>query len=111
MAIGCAARIEDPVGVAVYLRTVAFQVAGLARRDVTLDEHEFRFWERLRNWPNLSDLRPLLTVGLKALARLRLSRYRLRSDDARAAGDRCELLKRPLPSTGVRRASAINAPR
>src|SRR5258707_11949386 len=61
-----------------------------------IDDHELGFRLRLRIRVDLRGGRFLAVGILKTLAGLRLPLYRHRSDDARPAGDRGELLEAPL---------------
>src|SRR5258708_2735505 len=61
-----------------------------------IDDHELGLRLRLRIRVDLPGGRFLAVGILKTLAGLRLPLYRHRSDDARPAGDRGELLEAPL---------------
>src|ERR1019366_4988937 len=74
----------------------ALEVAGLARRDIVIDDHEPRLRRRLWIALDVRGIRFLLVGVLKAFAGLRLVRGCHGSDDARSAGDRRELLEPPL---------------
>ena len=88
--------LDDHAGPIEHLRAgCALEVAGLARRDVMVDDHECRL-RRLGIVLFLPAVR-LVRVGiLKALAGLRLAGNGHRSDDAGPAGHGREFLQPPL---------------
>jgi hypothetical protein len=91
--------LHDHSGPIKYLRTgCALKVARLVWRHFVIDDHELRI-RRLRIELHLPDV--WLRVGIfKALAGLRFARYCHRSDDARPAGHRSELLEPSLSEYG-----------
>ncbi len=87
--------LHDHPGAVEHLRAgCALEIAGLARRNIVVDDHELRPCLRIRFAP--PGVRLLLVGVLKALAGLRLALYRHRSDHAGPAGHRGEFLKPPL---------------
>src|SRR6185295_14604957 len=87
--------LHDHTSAVEHLRTgCALEVARLGWRDLVIDDHELCLWRCLRITLDLR-FRLLLVGVLEVLASLRLSRDRHRSDDARPAGERRELLEAP----------------
>ena len=102
--------LDDDAGPIQHLRAGgALEVAGLARRDFMIDNHEVRLRRRLRIGRARAGIRLVLVgffvsflVGVfKTLAGLRLALYRHRSDDAGPAGQRREFLEPPFAEHGA----------
>ena len=89
--------LHDHAGSIEHLRAgCALDVAGLARRDIMIEDDEFRLRRRVRIVSRSRGIRLVLATALKAFAGLRLPRRRHRSDDARPAGKCREVLKPPF---------------
>src|SRR5260221_11667239 len=90
--------LHDHAGPIEHKRTGrTLEVAGLARRDLVIYDHEFRLRRRVRVRLDARGIRRLLAGVLKALAGLRSLLGCHRCDDARPARDRRELPELPLP--------------